>query len=478
MFKLSHIPFAFVLSLALSSTALAQGIDQWEPANSAASVPTSGAKSFRNNSAWIGYSDGSVYFTTDRTSSSPSWKRMDKSTSMGHPVDANLHSSIAMIASADSYDDYVAYVGLTNERYYGRLLRVTYNRGGLTWTDLSAAKLDVRGVSVNPLDTARVYVPGTYAAVQYSLDRGNTWQNDDPNDPLTPPSGAGVSAVTTDYSNGRDTIVVATRNGEVWLLRGARTDSPKWQSVGDGLPSGIVTKVEIDERDASGNTLYVVVNSRLWATYTGSGGWKEMRMSPAFSGYPSPTPLVASVSPNPHDLSMFAQITRFSSTVRSDDGGRTWFGTSRSSGRNLAVEYMHRDGDPQGNQIMPSFRVRNMGSVPVALDGLTFKYFFQPEGSTQQAVYCDWANNGCNHVESRLEPGVLTLTIRDAGGMVAPGDVSGAIQVRVANTDWSAQDQSNDSSYLQDATDWRVNNHVILTNAKDEWLWGTAATRW
>ncbi len=477
MTKLCYIPFAFALSLGLSSTASAQSIDSWEPVNSASSVPSSSAKSFRTSSAWIGYPDGSVYFTSNRESAAPSWTRMDKGTTMGHPFDANIHSPITAIASADSFDDYIAYVALASEHYYGRLFRVMYNRSGVTWTDLSEARLDVRGVSVNPLDTSRVYVPGAYTGVKYSSDRGTTWQNDDPNDPLTPPSGAGVSAVATNFGGGRDTIVVGTATGEIWLLKGARSETPKWESVGQGLPSGVVTKVDIDERDPSGNTLYAVVRSQLWATHTGTAGWQQLRVSPLFSGYPSPSPLSASLSPNPNATTLFAQIERFSTAVRSDDDGRTWFGSPRNSGRNLVVEYMHQDRETKGNQIMPSLRVRNLGSVPIALDGLTFKYFFTPEGSGQQALYCDWSSYGCDRIQASVERGLITITLRGLSEVVAPGDVSGPIQVRVANTDWSMQDQSNDNSYMQDATDWHVNEHVLLSDAEGHWLWGTGAPR-
>ena len=209
----------------------AQSIDSWEPVHSGTSIPASAAQSHRTSSAWIGYSDGQVYFTS--AVDYPDWTRMDRNSNRGIPFDMGFVHSVTAIATADSYDDYIAYFGFYSEKNYSSLWRCMYNRGGIHWEELAPKTFQgLLGVSTNPLDYRKLYV-ATSNGVHYSSDYGASWTTSNPNDPLTPPSGANISAVISSPEI-RDHIIVGCDNGEVWEVSGARAGNPSWTQLSSG----------------------------------------------------------------------------------------------------------------------------------------------------------------------------------------------------------------------------------------------------
>jgi hypothetical protein len=154
LFNTRFFSFAgLLLGLILTTAKLlpAQSIDTWEPVYSGVSIPTSAAQSHRTLSAWIGYSDGQIYFTS--WVDNPYWTRMDKNVNMGVPFDMGFVNLVTAIATADSYDDDIAYIGFSSEKDYSSLWRCMYNRGGIHWEELAPKTFKgLLGVSTNPLD--------------------------------------------------------------------------------------------------------------------------------------------------------------------------------------------------------------------------------------------------------------------------------------------------------------------------------------
>jgi hypothetical protein len=249
-----------------------------------------------------------------------------------------------------------------------------------------------------------------------------------------------------------------------------------------GLPDRMITRLQIDQTDTSGKTFLVVLagnsTDAVWITRNG-GQWWQAAASPIVSGgAPGGQLLSASLCPGPATNTLYAELVGFGA-IRSDDGGQTWFTTPRWSGLNLAVEYKHYDRDPHSNQLMPIFRVRNLGSVTVPAGDLRFQYLFTPEGDAAQTYWCDWSpmciwtSSGCSNITGTVNGGLLEIIVGQTSATVAPDQASGEIQGRVTKSDWTAYDQSNDLSFIADAYDWRLNRHVQLRDAQGRWLWGT-----
>jgi hypothetical protein len=464
-----------------TGAASAAGIDQWEPVNTGTAIPSSAERSVTTGSAWVAYSNGSVFFTSNADAATPQWQRMDKGTNMGQPYDMAFVKPITALAVADTNDEYVAYVAMHSEKYYSSLYRCTYGRGNVTWTDLSAAASisDLEGLSVNPLAPSRVYA-ATSTGVSYSIDRGTTWQATAAGDPLALPTGTPISAVGAANKTRGDWIVAGGTNGELWLVIGARSGTASYTRLDQGysanLPDRIVTRIQVDDTINPPAILAVfggANNQSTWISKNGGQAFAPMQNPIVASGNARPTVLSASLSPNRGDATLYGQVLG-SGAIRSDDSGQTWFQTPRWSGKNVAVEFKHLD-RTDGNQLFPVFRVKNMGSVPATLKGLTFNYWFTPDGTATQSYACDSTPYGCSNVRGAVSGAMLTVTYSNVSATVPVNQSSGEVMGRVWKSDYSAYNQNNDYSFSRDAYDWQLNRHIRLTDAQGNWLWGSFA---
>jgi hypothetical protein len=405
---------------------------------------------------------------------------MDKGSNMGQSFDMGFGKPITATAVADTNDDYVAFVAMHSEKYYSRLYRCNYSHGNITWTDLSSASIsDIEGLSVNPLNVTRVYA-ATSSGAYYSADSGNTWQTTSYGDPLVPPSGAAVSAIGASGMSHGDWIVVGAANGELWLAGGARSGTASWTRLDQGyssnLPDRVVTRVQVDDTTTPPAILVVFGGANdksTWISQNGGQSFSSLRNPIVSAGNPRPTLLSASFSPLRGDSTLYAQVLG-SGAVRTDNGGVAWFQTPRWSGKNIAVEYKHLD-RADSNQLYPNFRVKNLGSVPVAIKGLTVRYTFTPDGSVAQNYACDFSPYGCSNISGTVTGGSLTVSYANVNATLSENQSAGEVQNRVWKVDYSNYNQSNDYSFDKTAYDWQLNFHVQLSDAQGNWLWGTFA---
>ncbi|MDX8056726.1 glycoside hydrolase family 9 protein [Lentzea sp. BCCO 10_0798] len=131
------------------------------------------------------------------------------------------------------------------------------------------------------------------------------------------------------------------------------------------------------------------------------------------------------------------------------------------------------------NQIGATLQLTNRGTAPVSLTTTTIRYWFTGDApSATYQVWCDWAQIGCATVQARVVKLPAARTGADAyveisfgSGSLAAGASTGDIQVRVAKSDWSSFDQTNDHSY-------RVSNALtdfdrVTAHTGGSLTWGT-----
>ncbi|MBC7272735.1 MAG: glycoside hydrolase family 6 protein, partial [Streptomyces sp.] len=120
----------------------------------------------------------------------------------------------------------------------------------------------------------------------------------------------------------------------------------------------------------------------------------------------------------------------------------------------VKVLYKNNDASVADNAIRPGLRIVNTGTGPLDLSGVTARYYFTRDGgSSTVGAWCDYAAVGCSNVSLRVVPLSTPVPGADAylevsfrSGTVAAGGNTGDIQLRMAKSDWSAFDESDDHS--------------------------------
>ncbi|KUL70441.1 MULTISPECIES: glycoside hydrolase family 6 protein [unclassified Streptomyces] len=120
----------------------------------------------------------------------------------------------------------------------------------------------------------------------------------------------------------------------------------------------------------------------------------------------------------------------------------------------LKVSYKNNDSSATDNAIRPGLRITNTGSAAVDLTGVTARYYFTRDGgSSTVSAWCDYAAVGCSNVKLRVVPLTSPVAGADAylevgfsAGSLAAGRDTGDIQLRMAKSDWSAFDETDDHS--------------------------------
>ncbi|MFD6552908.1 glycoside hydrolase family 6 protein [Streptomyces sp. NPDC058398] len=141
-----------------------------------------------------------------------------------------------------------------------------------------------------------------------------------------------------------------------------------------------------------------------------------------------------------------ASSTAVSATTKASGGGGGTTG--------LKAQYKNNDSSASDNGIRPGLKLVNGGSGAVDLSKVTIRYWFTGESSSAgYQTFCDWAQLGCSTVKTSVSAVSPSRTGADhylevgfTSGSLAVGADSGDLQLRLAKSDWSAFDESNDYS--------------------------------
>ncbi|WMT43637.1 cellulose binding domain-containing protein [Paenibacillus sp. D2_2] len=139
------------------------------------------------------------------------------------------------------------------------------------------------------------------------------------------------------------------------------------------------------------------------------------------------------------------------------------------TGGNLVVQYKTQNTNATSNTLAPNFVIKNNGTSAVNLSNLKIRYYFTKDSSSALNAYIDWAAVGNSNVSATFGSTTGTnadtymeISFGSGAGSIAPGGTSGDIQTRIAKSDWSNFNQSNDYSYDSTKTAYTDWNKVTL----------------
>nr|WP_246070607.1 glycoside hydrolase family 6 protein [Paenibacillus kobensis] len=132
-------------------------------------------------------------------------------------------------------------------------------------------------------------------------------------------------------------------------------------------------------------------------------------------------------------------------------------GTVTPPAGNLVVQYKLNNNNASDNMIYATFNIKNTGTSAVSLSGLKLRYYLTKDSSSAGlSFWTDYAQVGTANVSgafSAISPAktnadtYLELSFSSAAGSIAAGGQSGDIQIRIAKSDWSNLNESNDYSF-------------------------------
>lgn len=122
--------------------------------------------------------------------------------------------------------------------------------------------------------------------------------------------------------------------------------------------------------------------------------------------------------------------------------------------KTVAVQYRCGGAKADDNQIRATLQLVNRGTAPLPLGETSIRYWFTGEGNDGFQQWCDYAAVGAGNVTlavKQLDEPVAGadrfLEVGFKAGVLEPGHATGDIQVRVAASDWSGFDQTDDHSF-------------------------------
>jgi len=159
--------------------------------------------------------------------------------------------------------------------------------------------------------------------------------------------------------------------------------------------------------------------------------------------------------------------------------------TASSTGSG-SLQLLYQTGNPSNttivNQIMPQFKLSNIGQNSINLSDVTIRYWYTNPGGKSQQYWCDYATIGCNTISGQfgtVQPPLtkadnyLEISFASGAPSLAPHTDTGEIKLRFNKIDWSTYDESKDYSYPGPTTTYTLATHITVYY-KGTLVWGTA----
>lgn len=157
--------------------------------------------------------------------------------------------------------------------------------------------------------------------------------------------------------------------------------------------------------------------------------------------------------------------------------GSTGGGTGTTG--TLVAQYKVNNSNTTDNQIYATFNIKNTGTSAVSLSGLKLRYYFTKDSSASLNFYADYAQIGTSNVSGSFASTTgtnadtyLEISFGANAGSIAAGGQTGDIQIRVAKSDWSNFNESNDYSFDGTKTAFADWSKVTILQSGTV-VWGT-----
>ncbi|WP_166437146.1 DUF4979 domain-containing protein [Niastella caeni] len=146
----------------------------------------------------------------------------------------------------------------------------------------------------------------------------------------------------------------------------------------------------------------------------------------------------------------------------------------------VAVMTENRNHNTNTSSLQTYLKVVNEGNVPLNYDDLSVRYWFTKDGTASLNYWIDYAVLGNANITGQfvtVAPAASTadtyfeLKVNPNTGMLYPLSNTGNVQYRIAKSDWSRFDETNDHSYLP-AGAMSSNDHVTVYY-KGKLIYGT-----
>jgi endoglucanase len=159
-----------------------------------------------------------------------------------------------------------------------------------------------------------------------------------------------------------------------------------------------------------------------------------------------------------------------SSTTPTATPGSAPTPTATASQGQVSLKLDYQNGAPNSvsNQIQFGLKLTNTGSSPITLKDITMRYWYTADSSQAQEVNCDYATVNCTNVTKELvemsSPSSTADTYLEIGftGETLAAHATLEIKLRIHHTDWSNYDQSDDYSFMEDATSYSPAQRIGL----------------
>jgi len=138
--------------------------------------------------------------------------------------------------------------------------------------------------------------------------------------------------------------------------------------------------------------------------------------------------------------------------------GKLWWGTEPDTAVaavNLKVYSENKNTNASPTSLSTWIKVENNGNVPVDYADLSVRYWFTPDGAANLNHWIDFAKLGSGNISGQFTGNqqklkadtYFELKAAPSLGKLYPLSSTGNIQYRIAKSDWSVLDESNDYSY-------------------------------
>ncbi|TDX02098.1 cellulose binding domain-containing protein [Dinghuibacter silviterrae] len=121
--------------------------------------------------------------------------------------------------------------------------------------------------------------------------------------------------------------------------------------------------------------------------------------------------------------------------------------------------YQNQNSSPNTNTISTYLQLQNLGNVPVSYSDVRVRYWFTEDGTVPLNYWIDYATIG---VTGQFSPAGTYFELAPDTGTFYPLSNTGNIQYRIAKSDWSVFNETNDWSWQPAVPTFGVNNHITV----------------